>query len=227
MSAPKSRPSVPLSLVALTQPSSPAAEAYRTLRTNLRFAAPGRELRTVLFASPDRTAGKSLALANLGVVAAQGGARVGLLDCNLRQPLLHELFGLPRDPGLTDALLAQAGGGASAVPRQATNVIGLTLLSSGKVAPNPADLLAGAPFEHLLATLREQFDLLLVDGPPVGPLADTLVLATRVDGVLLVLDAHDTHRTQAQQAKARLERVGAHLLGVVLTNSGGYSNGGS
>src|SRR5581483_6543 len=126
-------------LVTLAQPRSPAAEAYRTLRTNLRFSAPDHTLRVVLVTSAGVGEGKSTVLANLAVVSAETGARVVALDTDLRRPTLHELFGVARAPGLTDAVLS--GPGHPPV-LQDTGVPNLHLLTSGTPAPNPAEVLA-------------------------------------------------------------------------------------
>jgi capsular exopolysaccharide synthesis family protein len=203
-------------LAAVSDPRGPAAEAYRTLRTNLRFSSPDQRLQSILITSPGENEGKTTTLANLGVVAAQAGTRVALVDCDLRRPALHEIFELPNTAGLSSLFLD---GETEAPPLLPTAVSGLCILTSGPQPPNPADLLASERFAGLLATLRESYDLVLLDCAPVTVAADASILAPRVDGVLLVLDARRTKRDQAQRAKAQLERVQARILGVSLNNA--------
>lgn len=208
------RPSRP-SLVTLTSPRSPAAEAYRLLRTNLQFASIDRPLRTLLVTSPGPRDGKTTVLANLGAALAEAGQRVILLDADLREPGLHEAFGAARAPGLTDALLDES----APLPLQHGPLAGLELLAAGTPPPNPAELLASARFERLLVRLREQAEMVLVDSPPLVAISDTSILATKVDGVLLVVSAGRTRRDLAQRARAQLAAAGARVVGAVLNNA--------
>lgn len=203
-------------LVAIAQPRSPAAEAYRTLMTNIRFSSIERPLRTILFTSPDPDEGKSTTLANLAVTAAQGGTHAVLVDGDLRRPRLHEIFDLPNEDGLATALALES---CTDIPAQQTFLSGLTVLTSGPPPPSPADLLSSARLVRILDALKDSADLVMLDSPPVTAVADASILAPRVDAVVLVLDAMRTRREQAQRAKAQLERVNAHILGVVLNNA--------
>jgi capsular exopolysaccharide synthesis family protein len=203
------------SLVVLAQPKSAAAEAFRTLRINLQFSSLDEHLHTVLVASAGADEGKTTTLANLGAVCALAGARVTLVDADLRRPSLHDLFHLPNGKGLTTAMLERA----TTLPLQDTGVEGLRVLASGPVPPNPAELLASRRMDEMLELLRADADLVLIDAPPVNAVADASILAPRVDGVVLVIDARKTRREPARQAKAQLERVHARLLGVVLNNT--------
>jgi len=203
------------SLVALRDPRSPAAEAYRTLRTNIQFSSLDKPLRTLLATSSAPNEGKSTTVANLAITMAQAEQRVILVDCDLRRPSLHELFGLPNETGLTNLILAQD----SAPPLQSTEVPGLSLLTSGPLPPRPADILGSRRMEALIARLREEADIVLFDTPPVAAVTDAAALATRVDGVLLVFQAHKTTRERARQARQILEKVKANIIGVVLNNA--------
>jgi capsular exopolysaccharide synthesis family protein len=204
------------SLVTLTDPRSPASEAYRTLRTNLRFLGLDQPLRTLLVTSPGAEEGKSTTLANLAVAIAQGEQKVILVDCDLRRPRLHTLFGLRQEPGLTNMMLEAKA--MAEPPLQDTKVPGLALLSSGLLPPSPADLLGSGRMDQVLEVLAAQADILLLDAPPVVAVSDAAALATKVDGVVLVVSAGHTKRESVQAAKARLERVNARILGAVLTN---------
>ncbi len=201
-------------LVALRDPRSPAAEAYRTLRTNIQFSSLDKPLRTVLATSTSPDEGKSTTIANLAVTIAQGERRVVLVDCDLRRPTLHTLFGLPNDEGLTSLMLQEGG----RMPVQQTEVPGLLVLTSGPLPPRPADILGSKRMEAVIAQLREQADIVLFDTPPVNAVTDAAVLSAKVDGVLLVFRAGATKRDRAREARRLLDKVNANIVGVVLTD---------
>jgi capsular exopolysaccharide synthesis family protein len=216
-------PSGPASaLIALRDPRSQAAEAFRTLRTNIRFSSLDRPLHTLLVTSTAPDEGKSTTLANLAVTMAQAEQKVVIVDCDLRRPSLHTLFGLPNDAGLTTVILEQGDG---PLPLQATGVPGLSLLASGPLPPRPADILGSRRMEAVIERLRGEADIILFDTPPVTAVTDAAVLATRVDGVLLVFQANRTRRESARQTRQILEKVKANIIGVVLNDArleGGY-----
>ena len=201
-------------LVAARSPRSQAAEAYRTLRTNIQFTSLDRDVRTLLVTSTGPDEGKSTVLANLGITIAESGRRVIVADCDLRRSGLHSLFGLDDHPGITTMILEEE----MQPPLQPTMVPNLHLVASGPLPPNPAELLASERMARVVAQLKEQADVVLFDSPPVGVVSDAAVLAARVDGVLFVVDAGRTRRDAAREAKEQLERVGARLLGVILNN---------
>lgn len=203
-------------LVTLTEPRSPASEAYRTLRTNLGFASLTGELKTLVVTSPGPDEGKSTTLANLAVVMAQADSRVILVDADLRRPSQHVLFDVPNDQGLMTMMMDDAQ--LESPPLVATEVEGLWLLLSGPQPPNPAELLASSKMETAIETLAERADVVLFDAPPIVPVTDAAILAAKVDGVLLVLQAGTTKREQARLARERIEQVNARLVGSVLTN---------
>ena len=203
-------------LITLTDPSSAASEAYRTLRMNLQFASLDRQLRSLLITSPGPGEGKTTTLANLAVTLAQVDQRVIMVDCDLHHPLLHQLFGLSNEPGLTTMMLDDEA--LAQPPLQATAVKGLSLLASGALPPRPADLLGSKRMEVVLNKLLETADLLLLDAPPVMTVTDAVVLATKVDAVLLVTSAGATKREHAQGAIERLKKVNAQIVGSVLNN---------
>ena len=202
-------------LVALREPRSPAAEAYRALRTNIQFSSLDRPLRTILATSTAADEGKSTTIANLAVTVAEAEQRVILVDCDLRRPTLHTLFGVPNTEGLTSLMLQENGGG---LLLQQTDVPGLMLLPSGPLPPRPPDILGSRRMEAVIARLREQADMVLFDTPPINAVTDAAVLATKVDGVLLVFRAGSTTRDRAREARRLLEKVNAHIVGVVLTD---------
>ncbi len=203
------------SLVTLSDPNSAVSEAYRALRTNLAFASLERELRTVMFTSPGSDEGKSTVLANLAVSIAQTERRVLVVDADLHRPCLHELFGVANDHGLTTLLTDP--GARSKPPIQETSVAGLSIVTSGPLPPRPADLISSRRMEEMVAWLVEQADLVLFDAPPVNAVADGVMLATHLDGVLLVARERRTQREAVRQAMASLSRVNARVLGAVLS----------
>lgn len=201
-------------LVTISHPKSPNAEAYRILRTNLLFSAVDNPPRTLLVTSSSPTEGKSTTLANLGVVMAQQGQRVVLVDSDLRRPTLHRLFQLPNSAGLTNALLHEHPTAKTLM--QPTQVENLSVLTTGPLPPNPAELLGSARFDELLKDLHLHADVILLDSPPALAVTDAPVLARKVDGVLLVVDAGVTRRQWAVSAQETLNKVGAKVLGVAL-----------
>lgn len=207
-------------VVALTHPRSPAAEAYRTLRTNVQFASLARPVRRLLLTSAGPNEGKSTTVANLAVTMAQMGTRVTLADCDLRRPAQHAIFNLDNSTGLTSLFLAPPGsdGVGRGLPLQATSVPNLRLLTSGPLPPNPAELLAMPRMDEILAHLDEQADVVVLDSPPVAVVTDAAVLSAKVDGVLLVVGAGKVKRDLARKAKSQLDAVGANVLGLVVNN---------
>ena len=202
-------------IITLRDPRSPAAEAYRALRTNLQFSSLDTDLRTILVTSTGPGEGKSTTLANLAVVMAEGGERVLAVDCDLRRASLHTLFGLDNSRGLTNLFLNEDAG---PLPVQETGVPNLQVLTSGPHKPNPSQLLGSHAMVRVLDMLRNAADVVLFDAPPVLAVTDATLLATRMDGVVLVVDAGATRRDLARRARAQLEKVNARLLGVVLNN---------
>ena len=204
-------------LITLTDPRSPVSEAYRSLRTNLEFSSLDEPLRTLVVTSVAPGEGKSTTLANLAVTMAQAGKQVILVDCDLRRPSLHTLFGLPDSPGLTNMMMDEKM--IQAPPLQETVVSGLRLLAAGPLPPNPAEVMGSRRMAEIITALKDQADIVLFDAPPVIAVTDAAVLAARVDGVLLVIRAGKTKREHVERAKALLERVKARIVGAVLTNA--------
>ena len=204
------------SLVTLTNPRAPVSEAYRTLRTNLEFSSLDKPIKTMVVTSPGPEEGKSTTLANLAVTLAQAEKQVILVDCDLRRPSQHELFGLSNGVGLTTMVVDDEA--MKKPPLFDTEVAGLRLLPSGPLPPNPSELVGSRRMAEIIAMLSEQADIVLFDAPPIIAVTDAAVLASRVDGVLLVIKAGATKRDQARKAKALLDKVNAHLVGAVLNN---------
>ena len=204
-----------MTLVTITDPRSPASEAYRALRTNLSFYSLDKPLRTLSVTSPAAGEGKSTTAANLAVTMAQSGRRTILVDCDLRRPTLHELFGLPMSPGLTNVVMEEGG----ELPLQQTAVDNLWLLSSGPKPPNPADMLGALRMEQIIAQLAERAEMVLFDAPPVMAASDATILGAKTDGVLLVVQAGKTRRDHSERARQVLEKAGVRIVGAALTNA--------
>ena len=200
-------------LIVIDRPRSPIAEAYRALRTNVRFSSLDKPLRTLLVTSPSVTEGKSITVANLSVAMAQAGLRVAAVDADLRRPRQHRIFDLERSEGLTESLLEGRLNGALC---PVENVEDLQVLPSGELPHNPAEMLGSQRMQDLLDELAGQVDVVILDSPPLLPVTDAALLAQRVDGVLLVIEAGRTRRTVAQHAVENLRQINANLLGVVL-----------
>ena len=213
-------------LITLTDPRSPAAEGYRTLRTNLTFAALDNPIETLVVTSAAPGEDKSTVLANLAVTMAQGERRTILVDGDLRRPGLHEIFHVANDRGLTTMIVEEAA--LDDPPLVDVGVDNLWLVPSGPLPPNPADILGSRKMEEAIAALKGRADVVLFDAPPVIAVTDAVVLGTKVDGVLLVVCAGRTRREHAQRARELLERVHVRIVGAVLNGAplgitlGGY-----
>jgi non-specific protein-tyrosine kinase len=204
-------------LITLTHPRSPAAEAYRTLRTNLMFSSLDKPIRAVAITSPVPGEGKSVALANLAVTLAQSGHDTIIVDGDLRKPTQHELWGLNNAQGLTTMLLNDAELANPAL--QAVGLDHLRVLTSGPLPPNPADVLVSRRMDQAIAALKEKADYVLFDVPPALAVTDAALLGLKVDGLLLVLRAGTSRRDYAARAKEELERVKVPIIGTVLINA--------
>jgi len=202
----------PPKLSVLEDPKTPAAEAYRTIRTGLQHLTRKEDFRILAVTSPMIGDGKTTVAANLAVVLAQSGKRVLAISCDLHRPNLHRCFGLDNSVGLTTVLKGDASLG-DVVGR--TGLETLRVLPSGPTVANPAELLASSEMERLIAELRRTTDYLILDTPPVIAVADALVLAPRVDGVLVVVDANKTEREALSFTRREIEQAGGRIIGGV------------
>jgi len=200
-------------LVVAEHPLQPVSEAFRSLRTSIQFSSLDQPARTLLVTSPLPTDGKTFTAANLATVMAQGGSSVILVDADLRHPMLHRLFGLPKEPGLTAALLSPD---ERAAVLQQTEIEGLRVVTSGSRAPNPAELLASERMQQFVSWLTQEADVVIFDSPPVLAVTDAAVLSNLADGILLIVNCGETRKPAAAQAVERLTSVGGEVLGVVL-----------
>lgn len=210
----------------LEAPASPAAEAYRSLRTAVQFLGLEREQTLVQVTSPREGDGKTTTAVNLAVALAHAGQQVCVMCCDLRRPRVHDFFGLDNVVGLTSVITGEA---PLSDALQDTEVPGLQLLSSGPLPPNPAEVLASGRMREVLDALRARFDVVVLDCPPLLPVTDAVVLAPAVDVVLVVARAGSTRSQDVQRADEALRQVRVAPSGGVLnattTDLGGYGYG--
>lgn len=200
-------------LVIYHDPLSMISEAFKMCRTNIEFSAIDRELKSICVTSSTQSEGKSITIANLAIAFAQIGRRVLLVDADLRRPSVHKLFGLSNRRGLTTMLLA---GIRPDDAMQATQIENLTVLTSGPIPPNPAELLMSATMTRFIERALQEYDLVMFDSPPVGAVTDAAILATKVDGMIFVIRAGKVERKQLQRSTELLKQVKANVLGYIL-----------
>jgi capsular exopolysaccharide synthesis family protein len=183
------------------------------MRTNIMFMSPDNPHRTLLITSSAPAEGKTMVACLLATAMAQAGQRVLLIDCDLRRPRLHRVFGKSNDAGVTSALI---GSGDIKGVIQKTEVPNLWVVPAGPLPPNPAELLHSDAFARLLKELSSDFDRVIIDSPPVVPVTDAAVLCNRTDGAVLVVQASKTTRDLARRGARALTDVGGHIIGVAL-----------
>jgi capsular exopolysaccharide synthesis family protein len=208
-------------VISITEPTSPAAEAYRTLRTSINFVALDRKLSLVQITSPSSAEGKTTTLANLALAMSKAGQTVIAFDCDLRKPRLHQFFGLPNEVGFTSVLVGNA---PLATALQVVNPR-LRVLTTGPRPTNPSELLLSNRAAELLNAVRNKADIVLIDCPPILPVTDAAALSSKVDGTVLVANAGSTSTKELAQALELLRRVEAPVIGAVLngvTADSGY-----
>lgn len=218
-SVPKQR-RLSLAPLAVLKPQSSAGESYRVLRTAIRFRDSSEPISTVLITSVAAGDGKSTIAANLALTMGQDGARVVLIDGDLRRSKLDSLFDLPKGPGLTDALLGKVTLDEALVPYGR----GVRILRVGETELNPSEALGSQAMVDLLDEARKTADIVIIDAPPVLPVADATVLAALVDGTVVVCRWGHTSLHAATVTRKTLENVGADVIGVVINAEGGGSN---
>ncbi len=216
-------------LIVHYEPKSFIAEAYRSIRTNLRLSS---SLKTILITSANPQEGKTTVLTNLSLAIAQGGSKTLLVSTDLRRPVIARTFGLKEEPGLNEVItkvvtLDSALRGMSDImlgDMKLDNIMetpgmeNLSIFPSGHIPMNPSELLESRQMHSLISELRSRFDVVLFDSPPVLPITDAVLLASQVDGVVLVYEAGRTARSALLRTKAQLESAGAKILGVVLNH---------
>ena len=199
-------------LIVEKQPKSIPAESYRSLRTNIQYSSFDKEVKRILVTSSEPGEGKTTTVVNLALAFSQDEKKVIVIDCDLRKPSIHKQFRISNTIGLSDVVIDNS------KLKKAINKYNeyLDILPSGKIPPNPSELLGSKAMENLLNELEEEYDIIIIDTPPVQAVTDSQILSTKVDGVILVVRAERTKKDSVKLAKAALEKVNAHILGVVL-----------
>lgn len=200
-------------LIVHNSPKSPISEAYRGVRTNLLFANVDHNVKTILVSSATSSEGKTTTLCNLAMTLADSGKSVIVVDCDLRKPRIHKFMDISNAHGVTDILLR--GDHYSGYVHKGIHQH-LHVITSGKIPGNPSEIMNSDAMKLLMKTLREDYDYVLIDSPPIVPVTDTVIMSTYIDRVLLVCASGSVDIDMAKKAKEKLEKVGAKILGVVL-----------
>ncbi len=213
----KSKPEVKnRKLIAFTNPRSRVSEQFRTLRTNIHFSSPDGDIRSLAITSASHSEGKSTTASNLAIVFAQEGKRVLFIDADMRKPTMHHTFKITNTRGLSNVLARQI---ALKVAIQSAEIENLDLLPCGPIPPNPAELLSSHNMDILLEQALDAYDLLIFDTPPVLSVADSVILANKCEGTILVVDSGRTEKEHAIKAKEAINAsTKARLLGAVINN---------
>ncbi|HOQ38592.1 MAG TPA: polysaccharide biosynthesis tyrosine autokinase [Acetivibrio sp.] len=203
-------------LIAHNNPKAPATEAFRELRTNLYYTSVDKELKTLVVTSPTLGDGKTVTAVNLAVTLARLGKKVLIIDADMRKPKVHYYFGIKNKTGLTNILTEQNEDYKVKIT-QKDDIQNLYIITCGPVPPNPAEMLSSNKMKNLLDKLKDEYDLIIVDTPPVAQVTDAAIVAGITDGVLLVLASRQTRIEMAKRAKKLLNSVNANIIGTVLT----------
>lgn len=193
-------------------PMSSVSEAYRTLRTNIQFSSIDKEIKSILITSAGPGEGKSTVAASLALIISQADKKVILIDCDMRKPDIHKKFRIENKKGLTNLLLQNLSIEESAF-KYTEN---LSILSSGDIPPNPSEIISSLRMRNFLNEIRNSFDYVIIDSPPLIAVSDAIVLSTMVDGCLFVVASKEANRTEVQRAKELLLNVNANIIGAVL-----------
>jgi len=206
-------------LITHQSPFAPLAEAYRGIRTNIQFKSLDQPAKTLLITSSTPGEGKSITAANLAVTTSRAFLKTIIIDADLRRPTLHKIFDVPNKDGITDLIVSPELDLNDFLKE--TGAENLWILTCGPLPPNPAEMLGSQRMTDLLKRLGEMADVIIIDSPPVMPVADAAVLSRQVDGVIMVVQAKRTRREIARRAISRLEQVGANILGGILNQISG------
>jgi capsular exopolysaccharide synthesis family protein len=202
-------------IITQVNPRSPISESYRALRTNIDYSSFDNQIQVIALTSAGPGEGKSTTASNLAVTYAQSEKKVLLIDADLRKPTMHNTFFISNRHGLSNLIAGQY------TPEEIikeTHVENLFLLPSGPIPPNPSEMLASKRMEQTLNQLRDLYDFIIIDTPPTLAVTDSQIVASKCDGIILVIDYGKVKREMAMKAKANLEHVKARILGVVLNN---------
>jgi capsular exopolysaccharide synthesis family protein len=202
-------------LVVRSNPHSVITEQYRTIRSNIKFSLPSSDMKVLLFTSASKEEGKSTTAANMAIIFAESGKRVLLVDADMRRPTLHHTFKMSNKIGLSNLLLKK---GQLIDSTKKSGVPGLDLLLCGQIPSNPAELLESETMDKLIDEMKEKYDLVIFDSPPLLSVTDAKVLSNKCDGTVLVVNTGKTEKDALTKARDSLVTARAYILGVVLNN---------
>lgn len=216
-----------LNMIAHMDPKSPFVEAYRMLRTNLQFSHIDRELKTIAITSATPNEGKSTVITNLAIVLAQAGNKVLVIDCDFRNPTQHKNFKRSNRKGFSNCIASHED---THQVIQTTDVENVHLIAVGPIPPNPSELLGSKHVFATLESLKQEYDYILIDPPPIMPVTDAAVVGAKVDGMIMVVEYGAIAPSLLKEAKSRLDSPNINLLGAVLSkvevsNNRGYGYG--
>lgn len=213
------------SIITHSDPKSPIAEAFRSLRTNVHYSNIDKEISTIQITSSLQSEGKSTIAANYAVTLAQSGKRVVIVDCDFRRPNVHRIFNLPNTNGLINVLIRESSLESSI---KETEVMDLYAIVAGPIPPNPSEMLESNRMKDVVKAIKGHFDVVIIDSPPVMPVTDALIISHLVDGTLVAVAVGITEKDIFKRTIESLENVGANVLGTVInkaaTNERYYSS---
>ncbi|PKM93730.1 MAG: capsular biosynthesis protein [Firmicutes bacterium HGW-Firmicutes-1] len=204
-------------LVALNEPYSMVSESYKMFSTNLNYTNRKKENNVILFTSTTTEEGKTISVANTAISYAKAGKKVLLIEGDLRKARIHEVFGLNVAPGLSDLLLGKKR--LPEVVKTVEDIKNLHILTSGNFIADPTEILSSYAFDSFIDQVKQEFDIILIDAPPVLSVTDTVIISRVTDGVVLIIAMKETKKEAVKQAKKVLEKVEANILGVLMTKS--------
>ncbi|ALC86488.1 capsular biosynthesis protein [Bacillus sp. FJAT-22090] len=202
-------------LITIENPKAVVSEQFRTVRTNINFSMPDKELKTLLITSSTPGEGKSTSAANMAIVFAQEGKKVLLIDSDMRKPTMHHTFHITNTVGLSNLLTRKLTMQDVVVD---TNIECLDLITSGPIPPNPAELIGSKTMDILMNELMEKYDLIIFDAPPLLSVTDAQILSNKCDGTILVINSGTTEKSNVIKAKEALIASKAKILGTLLNN---------
>lgn len=201
-------------LICFHDPKSPIAEAFRMLRTNINFSKIDKRIESILVTSTNPTEGKTTITSNLAVCMAQTGKKILLIDTDLRNPQIHHNFDIENTLGVSNVISEDIE--YTAVIEKIEGIDNLDIITAGSIPPNPAELLSSTRMDAFLEKVKNEYDMVLLDTPPVNSVTDAAILSNKVDGVIFVIQSAKTEIKVIKRAKEKLETVNAKILGVVL-----------